>query len=1078
MDDTVINVKQIAQYAQKGATAIGDRALVQTGGVGGPYNSMDPADLVGTALTRGGFLRLAAERAGGILFGTDGLLTWEGGIFNFADPIYAPAVHADRMTILGQEVATVTALDEALANLANVVTSFNGRTGAIMLMPEDIMRGGGAPIYSPHFDGWVTAPTNWDVRRNDDTVATTEWVHMVLQGGYAVTSFMGRTGDITLTDDDISAACMAPGAMPRTSQPVTGDDSQRIATTHFVQDSISGIEADLKAYVDQEIEDALAANVDMFAPLDSPNFTGHPTAPTPAPGDSTGNLATTAFVQAAVSSGVAGVSSFNTRVGAVVLTAADVTGVGGALLASPTFTGVPGAPTAAPGTATPQLATCAFVTAAVGAVSIGVSSFNTRTGAVSLNLTDITTAGGAPLAGPGFTGVPTAPTATGGTSTNQIATCAFVQGAVNSSVVSFNSRTGAVTLNNNDITAAGGALLAGPAFTGTPTAPTAAPGTNTTQLATTAFVAAAVAAVGATGVTSFNTRTGAVTLILADITGAGGAPIASPGLTGVPTAPTAAPATNTGQIATCAFVQNEISAGTAGVASFNTRTGVVTLLAADITSAGGALLASPSFSGAPLAPTAATVTNNTQIATTAFVKNAIGTPVLTFNSRSGAVTLIGADISAAGGALLASPTFTGTPAAPTAATADSSTTLATTAFVHNVIATAGGVSTFNTRAGAVTLLAADVTGVGGALLASPTFTGTPAAPTATAGTNTTQLATTAFVTGAITAAAVPGPSSTTPVMDGAAAIGVATTYARADHVHPTDTSRAPLASPTFTGVPAAPTAAPGTNTTQLSTTAFVTAAIATAVLLAGSTMTGPLLLNADPTAPLGAATKQYVDAKAGSPGAPLGWYSATINPTNTTAAISSVQTATNSITFNAAHGITTGMSAVVTGTVPAGGLTANDAYYCNALSATTLAFYTTLANALADTSRISITGSGTAWVVRPLLRQNEVNVGFNTSAPVGAITGNGSIGFELNLATALRGTVGCVVLFQAFALYNAAGTPAAVNQWAIKQLPVIVSTTLIQLPQAGGVGDGNTNNAGTWASQAQNAFQIKIVVWG
>ncbi len=38
------------------------------------------------------------------------------------------------------------------------------------------------------------------------------------------------------------------------------------------------------------------------------------------------------------------------------------------------------------------------------------------------------------------------------------------------------------------------APLASPAFTGTPTAPTAAPGTNSTQLATTAFVAAAVAA--------------------------------------------------------------------------------------------------------------------------------------------------------------------------------------------------------------------------------------------------------------------------------------------------------------------------------------------------------------------------------------------------------------------------------------------------------------------------------------------------------------------------------------------------------------------------------------------------------
>jgi hypothetical protein len=37
-------------------------------------------------------------------------------------------------------------------------------------------------------------------------------------------------------------------------------------------------------------------------------------------------------------------------------------------------------------------------------------------------------------------------------------------------------------------------------------------------------------------------------------------------------------------------------------------------------------------------------------------------------------------------------------------------------------------------------------------IASPTFTGTPAAPTATAGSNTTQIATTAFVTAALSAA--------------------------------------------------------------------------------------------------------------------------------------------------------------------------------------------------------------------------------------------------------------------------------------------------------------------------------------
>jgi hypothetical protein len=90
-----------------------------------------------------------------------------------------------------------------------------------------------------------------------------------------------------------------------------------------------------------------------------------------------------------------------------------------------------------------------------------------------------------------------------------------------------------------------------------------------------------------------------------------------------------------------------------------------------------------------------------------------------------------------------SPAFTGIPTAPTAAAGTATTQLATTAFVTN----------------------------------SPQFAGVPRAPTAAAGTNTTQLATTAFVT----------------------------------------------ASPVFTGTPTAPTAAAGTNTTQLATTAFVTA---------------------------------------------------------------------------------------------------------------------------------------------------------------------------------------------------------------------------------------------------------------
>ena len=106
-------------------------------------------------------------------------------------------------------------------------------------------------------------------------------------------------------------------------------------------------------------------------------------------------------------------------------------------------------------------------------------------------------------------------------------------------------------------------------------------------------------------------------------------------------------------------------------------------------------------------------------------------------------------------------------------------------------------------------------------LASPVLTGTPTAPTAAAGTNTTQIATTAFVTASNTAQL----ATVAPLMSGTATVGASTLVARQDHKHPTDTSRAPLASPTFTGKPAAPTAAEGTNTTQLATTAFVQIAI-------------------------------------------------------------------------------------------------------------------------------------------------------------------------------------------------------------------------------------------------------------
>jgi hypothetical protein len=163
-------------------------------------------------------------------------------------------------------------------------------------------------------------------------------------------------------------------------------------------------------------------------------------------------------------------------------------------------------------------------------------------------------------------------------------------------------------------------------------------------------------------------------------------------------------------------------------------------------------------------------------------KNAAAVTLTNKTLTSPAITtptgIVVGDIS--GAAPLASPTFTGTPTLPTGtiattqSAADSSTKVATTAFVTTAD---------NLKAN----------------LASPTFTGTPTLPTGTiattqtAGNNTTAVATTAFV----------------------AALGAL---------------KADLASPTFTGTPTLPTGtvastqSGGDSSTKVATTAFATGA--------------------------------------------------------------------------------------------------------------------------------------------------------------------------------------------------------------------------------------------------------------
>lgn len=335
------------------------------------------------------------------------------------------------------------------------------------------------------------------------------------------------------------------------------------------------------------------------------------------------------------------------------------------------------------------------------------------------------------------------------------------------------------------------------------------------------------------GVASFNTRTGAVVLSTADVDAVYSTPTATSGtLGGVKiganvtvqsdgTISVAAPTAAYVLPAATALALGGVKQGTgvtiasdgtlnAAVTSVAGRTGVVVLAIGDVP--GAAPLASPTFTGTATAA-ALTVTGGTQVVAI---------------TASGLVTANGGLTVPAGQTVSMAAATAVT--APTVVTTDSTTNVATTAFVHAAI-TAGvsGVTSFNTRTGAVVLTGADVTSAGGALLASPTFTGTVTVaaltasgvvnlaagtvtvPTiATAADSTTSAASTAFVHAAITA----GGFLTTTV--------AGTTYA-------------PIASPTFTGVPIGTTQSTIAGTTQLATSAYVANFYAP---LASPTLTG------------------------------------------------------------------------------------------------------------------------------------------------------------------------------------------------------------------------------------------------
>ncbi|MDI0581767.1 tail fiber protein [Escherichia coli] len=186
---------------------------------------------------------------------------------------------------------------------------------------------------------------------------------------------------------------------------------------------------------------------------------------------------------------------------------------------------------------------------------------------------------------------------------------------------------------------------------------------------------------------------------------------------------------------------------------------------------------------------------------------------------------------------LDSPHLSGTPTSPTPEPGTKNTQIANAAFVYAAInalinGAPGTMDTLKEIAAAINNDPKFSETINNALalkapLASPVFTGTPTAPTASQGTNSTQIANTAFVKEAITALINGAPGTLDTLKEIAAAINNDPNFSTT--INNALALKAPLASPALTGVPTAPTAAQGTNNTQIATTAYVRAAISALV---------------------------------------------------------------------------------------------------------------------------------------------------------------------------------------------------------------------------------------------------------
>jgi hypothetical protein len=310
--------------------------------------------------------------------------------------------------------------------------------------------------------------------------------------------------------------------------------------------------------------------------------------------------------------------------------------------------------------------------------------------------------------------------------------------------------------------------LSSPQFTGTPSAPTPTAGANTTQLATTAFVRTEI-----TGLTKSNVGLSAV-----DNTSDAAKPVSSATQTALNLkAPLASPAftgTVTGvskSMVGLGSVDN--TADSAKPISTATQTALDLKLSSATAASTYAPIASPTFTGTVSGITKSMVGLGSVDNTADSAK-----PVSTATQTALDLKLASAT-AATTYAPIASPTFTGTVSGITK----------TMVGLGNADNTADADKPVSTAAQTVLNLKAP--------LASPALTGVPTAPTAAAGTNTTQVATTAFVGTAVSNLVASAPAALDTLNELATALGNDASFSTT--ITNSIGLKAPIASPTFTG---------------------------------------------------------------------------------------------------------------------------------------------------------------------------------------------------------------------------------------------------------------------------------------